>query len=52
MMCFPSLFEALAEAVTRLDVRYTAAFGFVVAVAVLLKQALLAAPPETRATSR
>jgi TRAP transporter 4TM/12TM fusion protein len=40
LLVFPSLLEALAETVTGRDIDYTATFGVVIAVAVLLKQYL------------
>jgi len=49
LLVFPSLLEALAEAITGHDISYTATFGFVVLAAVLVKQALSPAPSTAQA---
>jgi hypothetical protein len=41
---FPSLLEALMEAIVGRDIEYTATFGLAIAAAVLLKQAHEARP--------
>ena len=46
LLVFPSLLEALMEAIVGFDISYTATFGVVIAVAVLLKQRIqLVVPP-------
>jgi TRAP transporter 4TM/12TM fusion protein len=52
LLIFPSLLEALAEAIIGHDISHTATFGLVIAVAVLLKQRMLPGPPEAQATSQ
>ena len=52
LLVFPSLLEALAEAIIGRDISYTATFGLLIAAAVLLKQKMLPAPPPARATGR
>ena len=47
LLVFPSLIEALAEWIVGRDLDYTAALGFVIALAVLLKQKLSKAEPAT-----
>jgi hypothetical protein len=49
LLVFPSLLEALAEAIIGHDISYTATFGFVVLAAVLVKQVLSPAPPKAQA---
>jgi TRAP transporter 4TM/12TM fusion protein len=51
LLVFPSLLEALAEAVVGRDISYTASIGLAIAAAVLLKQRLTPAAP-AHATSR
>jgi TRAP transporter 4TM/12TM fusion protein len=50
LMVFPGLLEALLEAIIRRDIAYTATFGMLIAAAVLIKQWLLPAPIDARAT--
>jgi TRAP transporter 4TM/12TM fusion protein len=52
LLVFPSLLEALAEAIIGRDISYTATFGLLIAAAVLLKQKMLPAPPQAEATGR
>jgi TRAP transporter 4TM/12TM fusion protein len=52
LLVFPGLMEALAEAIIGHDVSYTATFGMLIGVAVLIKQWMLPASPEAQATSR
>lgn len=52
LLVFPSLMEALAEAVSGRDIAYTAQVGLVLAAAVLIKQKLGLAGPATQATTR
>jgi TRAP transporter 4TM/12TM fusion protein len=52
LMVFPSLLEPLVEAIVRYDIDYTAAFGLLLAAAVLVKQWLYPDAPDARATSR
>ena len=52
LLVFPSLLEALVEAIIGRDIGYTATFGMVIAAAVLLKQCMLPALPEAPATSQ
>ncbi len=49
LLVFPSLLEALMEAVIGRDISYTATFGLAIAGAVLLKQRMQPAPPEAPA---
>ncbi|MBX9824418.1 MAG: TRAP transporter fused permease subunit [Xanthobacteraceae bacterium] len=50
LLVFPSLIEALMEAVIGHDINYTATFGLALAAAVLLKQRMQPATPEAPAT--
>jgi TRAP transporter 4TM/12TM fusion protein len=52
LLVFPSLLEAFAEMIIGRDISYTATFGVVIAVAVLLKQRMLPAPPHMQAAGR
>jgi TRAP-type uncharacterized transport system fused permease subunit len=49
-LVFPSLLEALIEAIIGRDISYTATFGLAIAAAVLLKQRLRPAPSQAKAT--
>jgi TRAP-type uncharacterized transport system fused permease subunit len=49
LLVFPSLLEALMEALIGRDISYTATFGLAIAGAVLLKQYMQPAPPEVPA---
>jgi TRAP transporter 4TM/12TM fusion protein len=49
LLVFPSLLEALMEAMIGRDISYTATFGLAIAAAVLLKQYMQPAPPEVPA---
>jgi TRAP transporter 4TM/12TM fusion protein len=49
LLVFPSLLEALAEAIIGHDISYTAIVGFVVLAAVLVKQAMSPASPKAQA---
>jgi TRAP transporter 4TM/12TM fusion protein len=49
-LVFPSLLEALIEAVIGRDISYTATFGLAIAAAVLLKQRMQPAPSQAKAT--
>ncbi|MET0632103.1 MAG: TRAP transporter fused permease subunit [Xanthobacteraceae bacterium] len=51
-LVFPSLLEALMEAVIGRDISYTATFGLAIAAAVLLKQRLQPAAPQPQASGR
>ena len=48
LLVFPSLLEALMEAIIGRDISYTATFGLVIAAAVLLKQRMQPALPKRR----
>ena len=48
-LVFPSLLEALMEAIVGFDISYTATFGLAIAAAVLLKQRMQPAPPRAPA---
>ena len=50
LLVFPSLLEALMEAVIGRDISYTATFGLAVGAAVLLKQYMQPATPQVQAT--
>jgi TRAP-type uncharacterized transport system fused permease subunit len=50
LLVFPSLLEALMEAVIGHDINYTATFGVAVAAAVLLKQRMQPATPQAQTT--
>ena len=52
LMVFPGLLEALMEAIIGRDISYTATFGMLIAAAVLIKQWVLPAPVDARATGR
>jgi len=52
LLVFPSLLEAIAEAIVGRDIDYTATFGILIGVAVLIKQWLLPVSSEAQATSR
>ncbi|MBX9773365.1 MAG: TRAP transporter fused permease subunit [Xanthobacteraceae bacterium] len=52
LMTFPGLLEALMEAIIGRDIDYTATFGILIGAAVVIKQWMLPAPPEMKATSR
>src|SRR6187455_246458 len=49
LLVFPSLIEGILEAMIGRDISYTATFGVVIAVAVLLKQRMQAEPPQAPA---
>jgi TRAP transporter 4TM/12TM fusion protein len=49
LLVFPSLLEALMEAVAGRDIRFTATFGLALAAAVLIKQRIKPATPQTQA---
>ena len=49
---FPSLLEALIEAIIGRDIDYTATFGLAIAAAVLLKQRMQPAPLATQSDRR
>jgi TRAP transporter 4TM/12TM fusion protein len=51
LLVFPSLIEALMEAIIAHDIKYTATFGLAIGIAVLVKQRMRAAPPEAPAAS-
>lgn len=51
-LVFPSLLEAIAAAVVGRNIAYTATIGLAIAIAVLVKQVMLPAAPEARATNR
>jgi TRAP transporter 4TM/12TM fusion protein len=50
LLVFPSLLEALMEAIIGRDISYTATFGLAVGAAVLLKQYMQPATPQVQAT--
>jgi TRAP transporter 4TM/12TM fusion protein len=50
LLVFPSLLEALIEAVIGRDISYTATFGLAIAAAVLVKQRMQPGPPQVHAT--
>ncbi len=52
LMVFPSILEALAEAMIGHDISYTATFGLAIAVVVLIKQKMQPARPEAQATGQ
>ena len=52
LMVFPGLLEALMEAIIGRDISYTATFGILIAAAVLIKQWMLPAPMDAKATGR
>jgi TRAP-type uncharacterized transport system fused permease subunit len=52
LLVFPSLLEALAEAIIGRDISYTATFGLAIAAAVLLKQRMQPDPQKAPAASR
>ncbi len=52
LLVFPSLLEALMEAMVGRDISYTATFGLALAAAVLIKQRIRPAAPQTQATGR
>jgi TRAP transporter 4TM/12TM fusion protein len=49
LLVFPSLLEALAETIVGRDIEYTATFGIVIGIAVLIKQWWMPTPQEARA---
>ena len=51
LLVFPSLIEALLEAIIGRDINYTATFGLAIAAAVLLKQRMQPGPPEAPAAT-
>jgi TRAP-type uncharacterized transport system fused permease subunit len=51
LLVFPSLLEAVAEAVIGHDISYTATFGLAIAALVLLKQRMQPAPPQAPAAN-
>ena len=51
LLVFPSLLEALAEALIGRDISYTAAFGVLIALVVVFKQRLTPAPPSKAETA-
>ena len=52
LLVFPSLLEALIEAIIGRDISYTATFGLAIAAAVLLKQRMQPATPRAPAAGR
>jgi len=52
LMTFPGLLEALMEAIIGRDIDYTATFGILIGATVVIKQWMLPAPPEMKASSR
>jgi TRAP transporter 4TM/12TM fusion protein len=52
LLVFPSLLEALAEAIIGRDISYTATFGLAIAAVVLLKQRMQPDPQKAPAASR
>ncbi|MDT3683920.1 MAG: TRAP transporter fused permease subunit [Pseudorhodoplanes sp.] len=52
LLVFPSLLEALAEALTGRDISYTAAFGIVIALIVIFKQRVTPAASAAKTASR
>jgi len=52
LLVFPSLIEAMVEAIISRDIDYTATFGVAIAVAVLLKQIALPAPRDAQTAGR
>jgi TRAP-type uncharacterized transport system fused permease subunit len=52
LLVFPSVLEAMAEAIIGHDISYTASFGLAIAVVVLIKQKMQPARPETQATGQ
>jgi TRAP-type uncharacterized transport system fused permease subunit len=52
LLVFPSLLEALMEAIFGRDISYTATFGLAIAGAVLLKQRIQPAPSQAQASGR
>ncbi len=52
LLIFPSLMEALMEAITGTDIEYTATAGLIVGVIVLVKQLALPAPSGVRAAGQ
>ena len=50
LLVFPSLLEAMLEAVSGLDIPHPAPFGLAIALAVLLRQKFRPAPPAAQAT--
>jgi TRAP transporter 4TM/12TM fusion protein len=52
LLVFPSVLEALAEAMIGHDISYTASFGLAIAVVVLIKQKMQPARPETQTTGQ
>ena len=52
LLVFPSVLEALAEAMIGHDISYTASFGLAIAVVVLIKQKMQPARPETQAAGQ
>jgi hypothetical protein len=49
LLCFPSLLEAIAETITGRDISYTATFGILIGVSVLMRQWMAPALPKTTA---
>jgi TRAP-type uncharacterized transport system fused permease subunit len=52
LLVFPSLLEALAEAIVGRDISYTATAGLVIGAIVIVKQLALPGPPHVEATGR
>jgi TRAP-type uncharacterized transport system fused permease subunit len=52
LLVFPSLLEALMEAIAGRNISYTATFGLALAAAVLIKQRMRPATPQTQASGR
>jgi TRAP transporter 4TM/12TM fusion protein len=52
LLVFPSVLEAAVEALIGRDISYTAAFGVVIGLIVILKQRMTPAPPEAGTVSR
>jgi hypothetical protein len=52
LLVFPSLLEALMEALVGREIGYTATFGLALALAVLIKQRIKPATPQIEASGR
>jgi TRAP transporter 4TM/12TM fusion protein len=52
LLVFPSVLEAMAEAMIGHDISYTTSFGLAIAVVVLIKQKMQPARPETQAAGQ
>ena len=51
LLVFPSLIEGILEAIIGRDINYTATFGLLIAVAVLIKQRMQPATPQAPAAT-